>query len=154
MSMRNDLRFGGGVTTMWGASAPVRSWSRYEPSADGLGLKSSPMHSWLAIFFMLLVPLQFASAGLEAYCLESAGVATSHGDHHPHTCQVDEGDDGMKGQLHADCGFCQILASAALLDAGRLPLTGLRHVLVDAGRDFNASALVTEPERPKWRRAA
>ncbi|MBP6357569.1 MAG: hypothetical protein KA307_04975, partial [Burkholderiaceae bacterium] len=94
------------------------------------------------------------SAGLEAYCLESAGFATSHGDHHPHTCQVDEGDEGMKGQLHADCGFCQILASAALLDAGRLPLTGLGHVLVDAGRDFNASALVTEPERPKWRLAA
>ena len=93
MSMRNDLRFGGGVTTMWGASAPVRSWSRYAPSANRLGLKSSPMHRWLAIFFLLLVPLQFASAGLEAYCLESAGFATSHGDHHPHTCQVDEGDE-------------------------------------------------------------
>lgn len=139
---------------MRGVSVPVRSWSRYEPSANGPGLKSSPMHRWLAIVFLLLVPLQFASAGLEAYCVESAGFATSHGDHHPHTCQVDEGAAGTEGLLHADCGFCQILASAALLDAGRLPLTGFGHVLIDAGRDFNASAPVTEPERPKWRFAA
>ena len=112
------------------------------------------MRRWFAILFLLLVPIQPASAAIEAYCVQSLGFATSHGDHHPHACQVDEGEAETKGKLHADCGFCQILASAALLDAGRLPLTGLGHVLVDAGRDFNASALVTEPERPKWRLAA
>ncbi|TAH44618.1 MAG: hypothetical protein EYC67_12795 [Betaproteobacteria bacterium] len=112
------------------------------------------MRRWFAILLLLLVPLQFASAGMEAYSLQSAAVATSHGYHHPHTCQMDEGDIGKESKLHADCGFCQILASAVLLGAGRLPPTGPGHVLVDSAQDFPASAPVTEPERPKWRRAA
>ena len=112
------------------------------------------MRRWFAILFLLLVPIQPASAAIEAYCVQSLGFATSHGDHHPHACQVDEGEAETKGKLHADCGFCQILASAALLDAGRLPQTGPAHVLVDAAQGFPASAPVTEPERPKWHHTA
>lgn len=112
------------------------------------------MVRWLAVMLLLLVPLQFASASLEAYCAQSVGAATRHGDHHPHSCQVDEGAAGTEGQLHVDCGFCQIQASAVLLDAGPLPAKGLTHVLVDSTQDFPASAPVAEPERPKWRRAA
>lgn len=123
-------------------------------SVSVLRLESPPMRHWFAILLLLLVPLQFASAGVEAYCLQSSGLATSHGDHPPHACQMDEGDIGKEGRLHTDCAFCQVLAGAVLLDAGRLPLTGAGQVLVDTVQDSLASAPVAEPERPKWRRAA
>mgnify|MGYP005750438703 FL=1 len=109
------------------------------------------MRPWLAVLFLLLLPFQFTWAGAETHCQQTAGAAESHFGHHAHDCQLDGGAAGDDARLHADCGFCQIALSAALLESGTRPPSHPGHVLVATPQTIPASAPSSEPERPKWR---
>ena len=82
------------------------------------------MRRFLAVFLLLLLPLQFAFAAAAPYCaLEKAKVATHFGHHeHPDAPApepVDDGDDN-KGKLH-DCGICHLGAGQIHPAAASLP---------------------------------
>lgn len=119
----------------------------------------STMRKWVAVFLLVLLPLQAAWSAMVRYDAYQTTHSTAHLGHH--ACHQ-EGDSAhnptAKAQsgagLGADCGDCHggctVLAphyvNSALLPAGHAPMMSITSTV--------ASHIQREPERPKWRSIA
>jgi hypothetical protein len=95
------------------------------------------MRRWIAIFLIILLPLQFSWAVAADLCLDEPGSDVAHFGHHAHPEHEHPGaDDGAaqsladtldKGKQHpeGDCGCSGQLCGAHLLPAGLDALIGM-----------------------------
>jgi hypothetical protein len=112
------------------------------------------MRRWIAVFMLLVLPLQFAWAAAAPYCAhEAAAVAGKHPGHHQHVHQggdvANAGDAGTGiGANHTDCASCHAGAAATLpqptAELAAAPRDVLREPLAPRYRSHTPSG----PERP------
>jgi hypothetical protein len=115
------------------------------------------MKRFVLMFLMLLLPLQFSWAGVSFYCQHETGAAAQHVGHHAHQHQKspDAGDDGSApGKAHADCGYCHLAHSCAVVAAVSVPAFSCDAAAIAAQPDTLSSHFSEGPERPKWVRPA
>jgi hypothetical protein len=115
------------------------------------------MYRLVALFFALLLPLQFAWGAAAAYCQHEATIETSnHFGHHEHVHKADaKKPASTKLAGDTDCGTCHACGSAVTSDGTDgvdAPVTTRRAVFPSA--PSHASALARAPDRPQWRRLA
>ncbi|CAH0350317.1 DUF2946 family protein [Aquabacterium sp. CECT 9606] len=118
------------------------------------------MRRWIAIFLLVLLPLQAVWAVMEPYCLhESSQGHTHHVGHHEHQhhadASIDHPDDGgqadspasaMADHDHHCCSALSLLTTAAQQLPGPMP----RAELVASPLAGYASFDATRIERPNW----
>ena len=121
------------------------------------------MTRWLLLFFVFVMPVQFAWSASAVYCKHENTPAASHFGHHVH---VHKGADVQKAagledpagtnvQLtHFDCSYCH--ASVAQLPAGLLnvEVAFYGHSVQPPARQFYAFRIDPDIDRPKWTRAS
>lgn len=113
------------------------------------------MCRWLAILFMVFMPLQLGWAAVSGYCQHETGAAANHLGHHEHQHHGDEPDPGSKPATDLDCGFCQAASIAALPSSTISPTLAVPPPSVAPQLQQQIrSAPSREPERPKWIRPA
>ncbi|NBQ10090.1 MAG: hypothetical protein EBU47_11360 [Betaproteobacteria bacterium] len=84
------------------------------------------MKKFLAIFLLVLLPLQFSWAAVAGYCQHEAGVTANHPGHHTHDHQAadnhESGKDGTASTgVHHDCATCHLGCAAALTSDLKTP---------------------------------
>jgi hypothetical protein len=124
-------------------------------------LHSPAMRRWLAIFLMLLLPLQFSWAAVANYCGHETDAVADYVGHHGHATHdhgskvADAGDiaktDGSSTPASGvDCGHCHGYC-VCLIDLPSsvqpLPLGVAPSHLGDAPA---AEHIPAQPERPQW----
>lgn len=112
------------------------------------------MRRWLAILFMVILPLQLGWAAVSAYCQHESGAAANHLGHHDHHHQVAGGDEpGSKAAgTDYDCSFCKAAGCTALPSDAGTSSAGILTTLAVAPPSIDLLAgHPSEPERPKWR---
>lgn len=117
------------------------------------------MRRWIAVFFLVLFPLQAVWAAAAPYCQHEQEPASFHighhsHDHHPGSSADDTADKLLPGMEDGDCtachAFCSALqsvasnAQAALIDVA--PPTGIAFPVPTPPQ--------SPPERPNWRALA
>src|SRR5574343_283494 len=85
------------------------------------------MKKFLAIFLLVLLPLQFSWAAVAGYCQHEAGVTANHPGHHTHDHQAadnhESGKDGTASAgVHHDCATCHLGCAAALTSDLKTPI--------------------------------
>ena len=120
---------------------------------EGQGRSSAiilPVRRVLAVFLLLVLPLQFAFAAAAPYCaLEKVTVASHFGHHeHPDAPAPEPSDEGGdKGKLH-ECGVCHLGSGQvhpAIVSIAALPAAPVMTAL----RDSRQPQHLQEPtERP------
>lgn len=106
------------------------------------------MRSWLAVFLLVLLPLQFSWAAAGAPAPHESEPLVGLHCPHPHCATSTPGLD--VGAVHADCGTCHNGCSMALFheahghlaNAAAFPLTGA--TVLPASRPGDL------PDRPQW----
>jgi hypothetical protein len=125
------------------------------------------MRRWLAVFLLVLLPLQFSWAAAASYCQHEQDARTQHVGHHEHqhaasSPPADIGsDDGVAddaGRLsatgnHPDCGYCNFSIAKSFASLSQLPPTPPSHVHVASSARAVESVLFDRIERPDWHRA-
>lgn len=115
------------------------------------------MRRWLAIFLLVLLPLQAVWAAAAPYCEHEENPTAMHVGHHIHEHQASQADDQEPSSTgladHADCHICHGVAAAVPALAGAA-------AVADHGDAAPAwlQALprppVFPPDRPNWSRLA
>jgi hypothetical protein len=114
-----------------------------------------PMRKWLAVFLLLVIPMQFTWAATSAYCLHETGIATKHLGHHGHQHQAKAGELSQSEKpksngFDLDCGNCHAGCSLAVATAvGNSVLPGIGVIEPSADRVL-ASLPLKAPDRPQW----
>lgn len=116
------------------------------------------MRRWIAVFFLLLLPLQAVWAAAAQYCPHEKEAQSFHLGHHTHEHQG-EGDAGepdkpLPAMEDGDCHVCHAFCSAMYSDTSRVaPLA-----IAPTPAPTPAFALPTppqaQPDRPNWIRFA
>lgn len=110
---------------------------------------------WLAIFLLVLMPLQLSWAAMSAYCQHENGDAALHFGHHEHQ---HEADTATKAQLVGDV-LADIDPDCSTCNAVCLPLfarpTQVDPVMASLPSDPvlrkpRSSPPLERPERPNW----
>ena len=113
------------------------------------------MKRYLAIFLLVLLPLQFNWAAMAGYCQHETGVAAKHPGHHTHDhASADHRETGNNSSQSAgmdhDCATCHMGCTAALV-------SDLGKTTVVASNDYPLHLQVIpsplsreRPERPQW----
>lgn len=112
------------------------------------------MRRWLAILFLLILPLQSSWAAVSLYCQHENGAAAEHLGHHAHPHQAGADDaSGTEGSgSDSDCSFCHAASCMVLPVGTSIPPFGIALALPRAEpRPWPLAGLPAEPERPKWR---
>ncbi|APW44803.1 hypothetical protein RS694_10390 [Rhodoferax saidenbachensis] len=113
------------------------------------------MRKWLAVFLLIVIPMQFALAATAAYCQHEAGVATKHLGHHGHkhqaqSAELAQSDKTKSNGFDLDCGNCHAGCSLAVATAeGNSVLPGLSFIEPSTDRVL-ASLPLKVPDRPQW----
>lgn len=109
----------------------------------------------LVLFFVVLLPLQFAWSAAAAYCQhETNEVQATHFGHHVHVHKADAKKAAdTKFVTDTDCGACH--ATGLSLIAGGspsadVPVATMR--VADVSPSPMTSALARAPDRPQWLR--
>lgn len=111
------------------------------------------MRRWLAILFLVLLPVQATWATAASYCRHGGDETTQHFGHHEHQHQADqhvEASSTPDTGIDTDCPVCHAGCITAL--------TGTSAVVEPAPSMSNQANLVltsatapaTLPERPNW----
>ncbi len=117
------------------------------------------MRRWIALFLLVLLPLQAVWAAMEPYCLhESSQADTRHVGHHEHEhhadASTDHPDDGgpadspasaMADHDHHCCSALSLLTTAVQLP-GPMPQAELVASPLAGYASFDATRI----ERPNW----
>lgn len=128
----------------------------WESGAESLKLlQCLAMRKFLAIFLLVLLPLQFSWAAVASYCQHESGVTANHPGHHTHDHQaVDQHKPGKDASpstgVHHDCATCHLGCAAALTSDLSSPAAAISQ---DHHSNYavNPSRAHTErPERPQW----
>jgi hypothetical protein len=113
------------------------------------------MKRYLAIFLLVLLPLQFSWAAMASHCQHETGVMAQHTGHHTHDHATADHQGSSENAttltgLDHDCATCHLGCAAALV-------SDLKTITVAVSNDHPlllqamASQPSTErPERPKW----
>ncbi len=111
----------------------------------------------LVLLLALLLPLQFAWAGVTAYCQHETTLAQQrHFGHHEHVHQA-AGEKTGEVQLAGDndCGICHAAGSAMLPDQQTPTATAPSSSTYEPGdRRRLPTAPTRAPDRPQWPRLA
>ena len=114
------------------------------------------MRRLIAIFLLLIVPLQLGYAAAAAYCQHKTGSAAGHFGHHAHEhrAQVGADQDNGKGklslQLDQDCGLCHLQMPQLLPQHTTVTPTSVETSLYRAPVIAYSSADRRRLERPNW----
>ena len=116
------------------------------------------MRRWIALFLLVLLPLQAVWAAMEPYCLHESSQAKSHHlghhehhhadanhDHHGGDADKDSPASAMFDHDHHCCSAVSLLTSAVPLP-GPLPQAELVASPIARYTSFDASRI----ERPNW----
>lgn len=93
------------------------------------------MRKFLILIFLIVLPLQWTTAAVAAYCLhETDGPAQQHMGHHAHEHQSDAaptGDDPAGTDFDADCPSCHshYVQAAIVIDQATVPMSADRNVI-------------------------
>lgn len=121
------------------------------------------MRRLLAIFLLLVLPLQMLHATAAGYCQHESGAAASHFGHHVDAAcsgaQADHADhakpaDKVKLPVHHDCGSCHL--SMPQLPASTAPAVPAFTAETSHAWDVTRHYRSTDPtgiDRPNWLRA-
>ena len=113
------------------------------------------MRKWLAVFLLIVIPMQFALAATAAYCQHETGVATKHLGHHGHkhqaqSAELTQSDKTKSSGFDLDCGSCHAgcsLAVATVVGNSVLPsANGIESSTVQV----LVSPPFKVPDRPQW----
>ncbi len=132
---------------------PFTAWGNY--TLNPLSVQFGPMKKYLAMFLLVLLPLQFSWAAAAGYCQHEAGVTANHPglhtDNHHAADHHESGKDGAPSAgVHSDCAACHLGCAAALTSDLNMPAAATDQ---DHQSDYlvNPSRAHTErPERPQW----
>lgn len=114
------------------------------------------MRKWLAIFLLVLMPLQLSWAAVTSYCQHETGASAKHFGHHDHQHKAADGketapDTAKIGGGDPDCASCHAGCSSALPVEMTLPTMFTSSLGI---ADYWAR-LTSPPferlERPQWR---
>lgn len=114
------------------------------------------MRRLLALFLLVLLPLQFSWAAVGAYCQHETGTPTRHFGHHDHQHKADpdQGDSAvpdMSGGIDNDCSACHAgCCAAAILGDNHLSAQQVASDAIDGYRNGLAPPPTYQPERPNW----
>ena len=113
------------------------------------------MKKWMAVFLLVLLPLQFSWAAVAGLCQHEVGVTATHQGHQTHDHQAADHDAAGKNKgsstgVHHDCETCHLGCAAALTSD-----LSTFMVATDQGHHFNyhvnlPGAYSERPERPQW----
>jgi hypothetical protein len=113
------------------------------------------MKKYLAIFLLLLLPMQMSWAAVTGYCQHETEVSSKHLGHHSHEHQSMENDRSSEtsphlAELDHDCASCHLGCAAALTSQqSALALTSLDQHPFDYHGNFSKRSKAP-PERPQW----
>ncbi len=113
------------------------------------------MRKWLAIFLLMMIPLQFTWAATSAYCQHEKGVAIQHVGHHGHQHQKLSSERSVADQakpsgLDLDCGTCHAGCSFVVTSVlSNSVLTTSTEIEANTER-LRTSPPLKVPDRPKW----
>jgi len=115
-------------------------------------LQSVPMRRWLAIFLLVLLPLQSTWAAAAAYCQHEADAATKHFGHHDHKHHQGSSDktDAPSFAADLDCAVCHAGFTAATANVPALALDLTPPALTPRNPHAPVSPPAAQPERPNW----
>ncbi len=115
------------------------------------------MRKWLAILLLVLVPLQFSWAAVNAYCQHESGPTASHAGHHTHEhqpqAQSDETEGGTSAMMSADadCVTCHAGCVLWTMPSHHDPVRILASLTSSADPGaMLVSPPTARPERPQW----
>ena len=116
----------------------------------------SAMRRVLAIFLLVLLPLQSIWAAAAPYCQHEASAA-SHPGHHPHEHHVTADDHQTDptgdavGMDHADCHVCHAASPAVVALGVWFACPALADMSLDTRQARLTAPPSSRPERPQWR---
>ncbi|NTV69827.1 MAG: hypothetical protein HGA71_06735 [Azonexaceae bacterium] len=113
------------------------------------------MRRWIAIFFLVLFPLQAVWAAAAPYCEHEKTPATFHIGHHTHEHHgagdsSDNTDNQLPGMGDNDCQACHAFCGALYSDIQRREPLTLATVSVTTPNFALPTPPQTQPERPNW----
>jgi hypothetical protein len=118
-------------------------------------LQSATMKRYLAIFLLVLLPMQFSWAAMAGYCQHETGVTAQHPGHHAHDhATADHQESSAKTAPSAcmdhDCATCHLGCAAALVSDLKTTTVAISddhplHLQVMASQPSTE-----RPERPQW----
>jgi hypothetical protein len=113
------------------------------------------MKRFLAIFLLVLLPLQFSWAAMVGHCQHETGVTAQHTGHHSHEhASADHPETGQNADSSAamdhDCATCHLGCAVALVSS-----LNTTTVAVSDDHPLHLQAMTSQPsterpERPKW----
>ena len=113
------------------------------------------MKRYLAIFLLVLLPLQFSWAAMAGHCQHETGVKAQHAGHHTHEHASADHQESSEKTAQAtcmdhDCATCHLGCAAALV-------SDLKTTTVAVSDDhplhlqmMASQPSIERPERPKW----
>lgn len=110
------------------------------------------MRRWLAIFLLVLLPLQLSWAAAAPYCQHETGAAVQHFGHHEHKHHQGSADttDVPSFAADSDCAACNAGCAAATVTVPSLALDAAPPALAPWYPHVPTSPPATQPERPNW----
>lgn len=120
------------------------------------------MTRWLLLFFVFVMPVQFAWSAAAVYCKHESAPTALHFGHHVHVhqdahAQKADGPDGPAGAAlqptHFDCSYCHASVAPLPLDLPGLLEAPYGHSVQPHPRQLYAFRTEPDIERPKWTRA-
>lgn len=112
------------------------------------------MRRLLAIFLLILLPLQSAWAMVGAYCQNETGAAAQHFGHHDHRCQHHQHDGGdsdkASGGIDHHGGGCHGTTAAVLPADFEFPTPMPATTIAVEYRLSPSAPPHYPPERPNW----
>jgi hypothetical protein len=113
------------------------------------------MKRYLAIFLLVLLPLQFSWAAIASYCQHETVETVEHPGHHSHVNASDDHQETHKNSSQSagmdhDCATCHMGCTAALTSdmSPTTVATSNNHPL--HLQAFPSTLSSERPERPKW----
>ena len=111
------------------------------------------MHKWLAVFLLVLLPLQLTWAAASLYCQHESDVASEHFGHHEHEHKaVDKDpapDPAKTGGSDPDCAACHWCNFVSTATA-TLPFVFETGILSTAYQPALSPPPIERIERPQW----
>ncbi len=118
------------------------------------------MRRWIAIFFLVLFPLQAVWAAAAPYCQHEKEPTSFHIGHHTHehhgvsNADSADADKQLLSMDDGDCQACHAFCSALYSDATRTEALAIASTPATTPLIALPTSPQTQPERPNWKRFA
>jgi hypothetical protein len=117
------------------------------------------MRRFVALFMLILLPLQFSWAVAAAYCQHESAPEVQHFGHHDHRHDAHVSADKspetkLPGAADNDCNVCHASCATAAASMATPAIMPADSVLADLLPAPPAAVPALRPERPNWLRLA